>query len=118
VAGSDLSTELRLGDLLTVKTLMASGADPNMPLPEVGASVWSSALLMGEKGIFYSTYNRMTITRNPEDSRRQFGPALATAAARGNEDVVRMPLDRPARSADYVLENAVTQSLSSGNAVL
>ncbi len=87
----DLGTALVLGDLDSVKRLIASGADPNVQSPDIEAPIWFAALLMGQKNIFDAMASRIRIDRSPTESRVQIGPdALAVAAARGYLDVIQV----------------------------
>jgi ankyrin repeat protein len=87
---------MTLGDLATVQKLIKNGADPNILNPMLnGRPIWFSALLMGQKSVFYAMSEHMTIAQSPERSLGQIGPdALAAAAARGYADVVQMLLEK------------------------
>ena len=97
VIDSELQMAMTLGDLAAVQKLIASGADPNILNPVLnGRPVWLSALLMGQKRIFYAMSERMTIAPSPKQSLGQIGADAyqRSATGRGYADVVQMLLDR------------------------
>src|SRR5215203_5013963 len=119
VVDSDLRMAMTLGDLAAVQKLIASGADPNILNPVLnGRPVWLSALLMGQRRIFYAMSDRMTIAPSPKQSLGQIGAdALATAAGRGYADVVQMLLDRgiDINARQFVGTTAILVAASNGD---